>query len=219
MKLYFELGVEHILSLSAWDHILFLLMISFFFPIQQFKKIIYLVSFFTLGHFCSILMMYGLKIYVNSNYIEALIPLTIILAAYQNLKYAPHSNKTMVTPHITIQDSKPTNNFMLPPQKNQNFNITYLYYAEVLFFGIIHGTAFAQTLVQLLDKKQQIVLPLISFNIGVELGQIIFLCFFVVFINKCVPLTKIKQNSLKKWLSAFTIIVCFLLFLKRLLNY
>lgn len=53
-------------------------------------------------------------------------------------------------------------------------------YLIVLSFGFIHGMGFSVLLRSLLGSEESIILPLLSFNIGIELGQILILAVFYV---------------------------------------
>jgi hypothetical protein len=103
---------------------------------------------------------------LDSNIIEFLIPLTIAFTSIQNI----------LTTH----------------KKNESNAITI--YIITLFFGVIHGIGFSNLLIQMLDKES-ITLPLFSFNIGIEIAQLIVVGVFLLMAYILVRLLKIKQNT------------------------
>lgn len=165
---YLQLGWEHIISLDALDHQLFLLVLMAVYNYQDLKKILILITAFTLGH-CATLVLSSLEIVqIPSKWIEFLIPVTIFLTALDNILFSKKQNRLIRT------------NYFL-----------------ALFFGLIHGLGFANTVKIMLAEEQNILFPLLGFNIGVEMGQIflaaIFLLIFYLF-------TKIFKVSKRDWI-------------------
>lgn len=151
-KTYLELGFDHILDLNAYDHILFVVVLCAVYSYKDWKKILILVTAFTIGHSIT-LALSALNIVVfPSDIIEFLIPLTILLTAIFNVT-RNHSQEQLV-----------------------RFN-----YFMALFFGWIHGLGFSNFFKALLGKEENITGPLFAFNIGVELGQIIIVMLTVGF--------------------------------------
>lgn len=141
---YLELGFYHILDLNAYDHILFVVALCAVYSHLEWRKILILVTAFTIGHSIT-LALSALNIVVfPSDIIEFLIPLTILVTALLNVK-GNHDNDKLI-------------------------NINYFL---ALFFGWIHGLGFSNYFKALLGTEEQITGPLFAFNIGVELGQII----------------------------------------------
>ncbi|MEP7165141.1 MAG: HupE/UreJ family protein [Ferruginibacter sp.] len=140
---YLDLGWHHIISWDALDHILFIIALAAIYLIHNWKQVLILVTAFTIGHsFTLALSVYDL-VRVNSNWVEFLIPVTIILTAIFNLF-----------------------------QKNYKPASLRLNYFLALFFGLIHGLGFANSIRFMLAKGQTIAMPLLGFNIGLEVGQI-----------------------------------------------
>jgi ABC-type antimicrobial peptide transport system permease subunit len=148
---YLQLGFDHILDINGYDHILFIIALCAVYRYDQWKNVLILVTAFTIGHSIT-LALSALKIVVfNAEIIEFLIPLTIFLTAIFNVTKSENNEKVMMN------------------------------YALALFFGLIHGLGFSNYFKALLGKEESIVTPLLAFNIGVELGQmIIVICTMLV---------------------------------------
>ncbi len=165
---YLQLGWEHIISLDALDHQLFLLVLMAVYNYQDLKKILILITAFTLGHSATLVLSSLEIVQIPSKWIEFLIPVTIFLTALDNILFSKKQNRLIRT------------NYFL-----------------ALFFGLIHGLGFANTVKIMLAEEQNILFPLLGFNIGVEMGQIflaaIFLLIFYLF-------TKIFKVSKRDWI-------------------
>ncbi|MEX0884200.1 MAG: HupE/UreJ family protein, partial [Cyclobacteriaceae bacterium] len=48
-QLYFNLGIQHILDLNGFDHVLFIMALSVIYLLRDWRKIIVLVTAFTIG--------------------------------------------------------------------------------------------------------------------------------------------------------------------------
>jgi len=146
-SLYFELGFDHILDLNGYDHILFIVALCALYRIEEFKKLVILITAFTLGHSVTLGLATLNLISFNRSLIEFLIPCTILITAVNNIMV---KGKPIRRSHIVN-------------------------YAFALFFGLIHGMGFAGYLKNLLSKNDSILTPLFAFNLGLELGQIIII--------------------------------------------
>lgn len=154
-QLYFGLGKDHILDIgNGYDHILFVMALCAVYVITDWKKILVLVTAFTIGHSITLALATLRIISVNTELIEFLIPLTILLTAILNL----FSNEERVY---------------------SNKRIIHTNYWLALFFGFIHGMGFSNYLRSLLGKEESIFTPLLSFNLGLEVGQIIIVAIFM----------------------------------------
>lgn len=175
-SLYFGLGRDHILDyINGYDHILFVLALCAIYLVRDWKKILILVTAFTIGHSITLALATLNIISVNSDFIEFLIPLTIFITSFSNLFRKEGS----------IDNSK--------------VQINYVF---ALFFGLIHGLGFSNFLRSLLGKESQIVSPLLAFNLGLELGQIIVVTLFLAISYLFVDLMKISRRDLKLVLSS-----------------
>jgi len=139
---YVGLGASHMLT--GYDHLLFLLGVMFF--LTKFKDIVKFITAFTLGHCVTLIGATFLGITMNYFLIDALIALTVIYKGFDNIggfkKYF---------------DMKSPNLLKL-----------------VFIFGLIHGFGLSTRLQQLPlgEDSLQLLLRIISFNAGVEVGQI-----------------------------------------------
>ena len=141
---YFNLGWEHIISADALDHQLFILVLSAIYLAENWKKVLILVTAFTIGHSLTLALSTLDIIRFSSRWVEFLIPLTIVLTAVANL--------------------------IKPGFSRERLRVNYIL---ALVFGLIHGMGFANTIRVMLASSEDLLVPLFSFNLGLEAGQII----------------------------------------------
>lgn len=142
--LYLKLGLNHVLDWQAYDHILFLIVLVAAYTFSSWRKIVVLVSIFTIGHTLSLLLASYNVVSVSSTWIEFLIPITILIAAVYNL----------FTSGI-----------------NRSSESLGLFYVITIFFGLIHGFGFA-SYYKIINEDNEI-LPLLEFALGIEIAQLI----------------------------------------------
>ena len=143
--LYFKMGLNHVLDLSAYDHILFLIVLAVVFSFNQFKKVLWLVTLFTIGHSITLaLAAYGI-LNVSMNLIEFLIPVTIFITGVINVFTAKKSSTG-----------------------KENTNLVF-----ALFLGLIHGLGFSNYFKMMIGKEEDKLIPLLEFALGIEAAQII----------------------------------------------
>ncbi|MGE4514480.1 MAG: HupE/UreJ family protein, partial [Chryseobacterium sp.] len=82
---YLKLGWEHIISLDALDHQLFVLALIAVYSFNDLKKILILVTAFTIGHSITLALSTFDIVRVNSAWVEFLIPLTIVMTSLDNI--------------------------------------------------------------------------------------------------------------------------------------
>ena len=82
---YFDLGWHHIMARDALDHLLFVLALSAIYLIGNWKQVLILITAFTIGHSVTLALSVYDVIRVNSNWVEFLIPCTIVVTALFNL--------------------------------------------------------------------------------------------------------------------------------------
>lgn len=155
--LYFETGLRHVLDINAYDHILFLVVLTVPYSFKDWKNVLLLVTIFTIGHTLSLMLsVYGV-ITVNSTIIEFLIPITIMVTAIFNI----------------FKSGKKS-------QKNSS-SLNFVSIAT-LFFGVIHGLGFSNYFKLVLDKNaDEKLLPLLEFALGIEAAQVIIvLCVLIL---------------------------------------
>ena len=164
-ELYFQLGVNHILDMSGFDHILFVVVLCSLYPPGHWKKILFLVTAFTIGHSVTLAFATLNLIKVNAALVEFLIPLTIAVTAISNI---------------------------LRPQIKNGLQLNCLF---AFFFGLIHGLGFSNYLKALLGNEVSILNPLFAFNIGLEVGQLVIIASFLVFTILLFIWFKVKQRD------------------------
>jgi hypothetical protein len=152
-SLYFSLGFDHILDPNGYDHVLFIIALCAIYLLRHWKQVLILVTAFTIGHSITLALSTLQIINLRADIIEFLIPLTIFIAAMSNVfkRYYYISRR--------------------------NFQLNYAY---ALFFGLIHGLGFSNYLRTLLGKQADIVSPLLAFNLGIEVGQILVVGLFLL---------------------------------------
>jgi hydrogenase/urease accessory protein HupE len=143
--LYFKMGLTHVLDFSAYDHILFLIVLAVIFTNFQLRKVIWLVTLFTLGHSITLALSAYKILEVRMDLIEFLIPLTIFITGLINI----------------INSKKEAN-------KSGNINLIL-----ALFFGLIHGLGFSNYFKMMIGKEEDKLFPLVEFALGIEVAQII----------------------------------------------
>ena len=183
-EIFLNEGFKHILDPQAYDHIMFVVAICIIYRWFEWKEVLILVTAFTVGHSLTLALASLNIVKVNASLIETLIPITIIISAAMNLFQKPEDNSTG-----TIQ------------------------YALAAGFGLIHGLGFSNYLRSILAGEDSIIGPLLAFNIGVELGQII-----IVLITMTIGflITKVKLNYL--WYSRIVLGLIILTSIKLLLG-
>ena len=182
-QLYFKLGLQHILDIQGFDHILFVLALCAVYVARDWKKILILVTAFTIGHSLTLALATFNVVNVRSDVIEFLIPVTIAITALVTL-------------------------FKPKPSTGKGISLNYLFAG---FFGLIHGLGFSNYLKELLGKEASIWQPLLAFNIGLEVGQIIIVTAFLL----ATSLLNLAGVNRKDWtliVSAFVLgIACMLM--------
>ncbi len=142
---YFKMGLFHVLDIKAYDHILFLIVLAIVYQFKQWKKVLWLITLFTIGHSITLaLSAYGI-LNVRADLVEFLIPLTIFITGLMNVLTAKKASVG---------------------KENQN-----LFFA--LFFGLIHGLGFSNYFKIMIGKTSDKLVPLLEFALGVEAAQII----------------------------------------------
>mgnify|MGYP005993635237 CR=1 FL=1 len=82
---YFKMGLFHVLDIKAYDHILFLIVLAIVYQFKQWKKVLWLITLFTIGHSITLaLSAYGI-LNVRADLVEFLIPLTIFITGLMNV--------------------------------------------------------------------------------------------------------------------------------------
>ena len=177
--IYFQIGLKHVLDIHAYDHVLFLIALAIPFSFKDWKRVVLLVTLFTIGHTMALMLSVFGIIAIKVNVVELLIPITILITALFNLFTAGKSSK------------------------KESINVVFFI---TLFFGIIHGLGFSNYFKSSLggDAASK-VLPLSEFALGIEAAQIVVV--FVVLIVSYIVQT-VFRFSKRDWtlvMSAFII--------------
>ncbi len=176
-QLYFKLGYQHILDLAGFDHILFVIALCVIYLMRDWKKILILVTAFTIGHSLTLALATLKVVKVNTDLVEFLIPVTIALTCISNI---------------------------LKPKPAGGTGYVQLNYALALFFGLILGLGFSNYLSALLGRESSIFQPLLAFNIGLEVGQLVIVSLFLIISSLMVGILGVKR---KEWILIISSIV------------
>lgn len=143
--LYFKMGLNHVLDFTAYDHILFLIVLAVVYSLNQWKKVLWLITLFTIGHSVTLaLSAYGV-LNVRIDIVEFLIPVTIFITGVFNVLRVGKSSTG-----------------------KENINLIF-----ALFFGLIHGLGFSNYFRMMIGKEEDKLFPLLEFALGIEASQII----------------------------------------------
>ncbi|WP_417885352.1 HupE/UreJ family protein [Zunongwangia sp.] len=157
--LYLNLGLEHVLDWNAYDHILFLIAMVASYTFNSWKRVLWLVTTFTIGHTLALFLSTYEVVIVNTAWVEFLIPITIMVTAFYN---------------IFTASSK---------EKSGSANLLYF---TTAFFGIIHGLGFSTYFKMLSNGFSSKIAPLFEFALGIECAQaiVVFSALILAFIGQ-----------------------------------
>ncbi len=184
---YFNIGWKHIISWDAIDHLLFILALMAIYEFRQWKQVLILVTAFTIGHSLTLLLSVLDLIRFPNNWVEFLIPCTIILTAGFNFFYKKNVSKKI----------------------NLNYLIAFS-------FGLIHGMGFANNIRFMLASDQQIGMGLFGFNLGLEAGQVVVVAFILLLAYLFIHLLKLNKRFWVFLLSAGTFVLALKMALERI---
>jgi len=184
---YFRLGWEHIISANALDHQLFIAALAAIYLLQDWRQVLILVTAFTIGHSLTLALSVLDIVRFPSKWVEFLIPVTIVITAFSNL-----FQKKFTSRSVSIN------------------------YFLALFFGLIHGMGFANTLRFILAKDQNLGWGLLGFNLGLEVGQIVVVMIVLLIAHVMVNLIRIKRKEWVIFLSALVLGLAFKIAVERI---
>lgn len=187
-ELYLKLGLEHIADLKGYDHILFILTLCAVYSLKEWKRVLVLITAFTIGHSLTLALATLDLVRVDGDLIEFLIPLTIFITAMANLL----ARKEQISPFQH-----------------------YFKYGAALFFGLIHGLGFSNYLRSLLGSERGLALPLFSFNVGIEVGQIIIVSIIMLLTKVVVDLLRLPRREWHVLLSGAGLGISLVLIIER----
>lgn len=172
-----QYGINHVLDIDAYDHVLFLIVLTVPYIFKDWKRVLLLVSMFTLGHTLSLVLAAYNVISVNATIVEFLIPITILIIALFNVFTAGKGA--------------------------QKEKVGVLFFST-LFFGLVHGLGFAREFQMFLGDADNKLILLLEFAIGIELSQVIIV-FVVLFLGYIFQ--TIFRFSKRDWIMVFSAIV------------
>jgi len=170
---YFSLGWEHIISSDALDHQLFIAALAAIYVLKDWRQVLILVTAFTIGHSLTLALSVLDLVRVSTDWVEFLIPITIVVTALSNLRQTSFSPKKI--------------------------RINYFF---ALFFGMIHGLGFANAIRFTLIDSQSLGWSLLGFNLGLEVGQIVVVLAILLVGTLIINLAKVKRQHWVIFLSA-----------------
>jgi hypothetical protein len=189
--IFLRLGIHHILNISAYDHILFITLLTIGYKPRQWKIVLALVSAFTIGHTLSLAVSMLGYIHVQRDLIEWLIVITIFVTGVETL-------------------------LMAEVNETRAFTLKYWFkYALTMLFGLIHGLGFVSALVSLMGKESNLAIPLVSFNLGVELGQWVVIFMIMGFSFVVMHFFKLRAKILNRAISLAGIVISIVLLIIR----
>lgn len=175
--IYFNIGLQHVLDINAYDHVLFLLALTVPYEFKSWKRILILVSLFTLGHTVALFLSVFNILTIKPEIVEFLIPITILATALYNI----------------IATGKPA--------KKDSVSVTGII---TVFFGIIHGLGFSNYFNSILTgKPTDKLLPLFEFALGIEVAQIIVVLAALLLAYVVQTLLKFSKRDWILMVSAF----------------
>ena len=170
-EIFLPLGFQHITDLKGYDHILFVVALCAVFRLKDWKKVAVLITAFTIGHSVTLALATLNIITYSTKLIELLIPITIFLTCILNFFHK--------SAEYSLDRENPT----------------YLRYPMAMVFGLIHGMGFSNYLRSLLGKEESIWQPLLAFNVGLELGQLVIVAISLIISSLLLDVFRVKKHD------------------------
>lgn len=177
--IFFKIGINHVLDFNGYDHILFLIALTAPYAVKDWKRILILVSIFTVGHTFALLLSVLNILTVKATIVELLIPITILITAFYNIFTDGKSSK---------QDG-----------------ISFLGIVT-LTFGVIHGLGFSNYFKSMItgDTLDKVV-PTLEFALGIEAAQIIIISCVLILSFIMQTLFRFNKRDFTLIMSAFVL--------------
>ena len=170
-EIFLPLGFQHITDLKGYDHILFVVALCAVYQLKDWKKVAILITAFTIGHSVTLALATLNIITYSTNLIELLIPITIFLTCVLNFFHQ--------SAEYPLDKEKPS----------------YFRYPMAMAFGLIHGMGFSNYLRSLLGKEESIWQPLLAFNVGLEIGQLVIVAISLIISSLLLYIFKVKKHD------------------------
>ncbi|MFS4455163.1 HupE/UreJ family protein [Maribacter sp. 2304DJ31-5] len=164
---YIQLGLNHVLDINAYDHILFLSALAVPFTFKSWREVVFLATVFTITHCLSLVLSAFEIVIIDVPLIEFLIPVTIVITAIFNILYQK----------------------MVQGEKNIVFHVV-----ATAFFGLIHGFGFSNYFKMLVAGEEERIMPLLGFALGIEISQVIIVLCVLLLAYVLQSKMKIKQS-------------------------
>ncbi|WP_405385038.1 HupE/UreJ family protein [Maribacter sp. LLG6340-A2] len=164
---YIQLGLQHVLDINAYDHILFLTALAIPFTFKSWKNVLWLATIFTITHCLALVFSVFEIIVVNATYIEFLIPVTILATALYNL--------------FVLKDD------------NDGKNI-WFHLLSTGIFGLVHGFGFSNYFKMMVMGEDEKIVPLLGFAGGIELSQVLIVMLALVLAYVLQSILNVKQH-------------------------
>jgi len=144
LQIWIGQGIQHILDLDAYDHLLYIIALILPFALGRYQTLALQVTAFTLGHTLALVIAAQTTLPIDKVWIEIGILGSILLTACYGIAF---TSSDRVSP---------------------------LHYLVTLGVGCIHGLGFGNFFAQLHPEKgTEFLTSLIGFNLGVEVGQLV----------------------------------------------
>jgi hypothetical protein len=168
---FFTLGFQHITDFNGYDHILFVIALCAIYRLKDWKKVAVLITAFTIGHSVTLALATLQLINYNTKLIEFFIPITIFLTCLLNLFHRSAERPSQI-------------------EKSSIFR-----YPMAMGFGFIHGMGFSNYLRSLLGTEESIWQPLLAFNVGLEIGQLLIVFISLIISSLLLDIFRVKKHD------------------------
>ena len=178
-SVHLKMGLTHIADLGAYDHILFIVALCAIYRISEWKRVAILVTAFTIGHSVTLALAAMNIITFPQQTVETLIPITIIITCLYN---------------IFSKSNKPISSKITPGKVAYLTRQLFVNYFFAFFFGLIHGMGFSTFFKATADVDENFLWLLFSFNVGLEVGQLIIVAIILVVAYVVMDILMVKQR-------------------------
>ena len=230
---FFSLGLDHILS--GYDHLLFIL--GLLLLVTNLKRLLLVITGFTIGHSLTLSLSVINIIQVKSSLVEALIGYTIMFVGLEYLYKENNDHRVSMIFITTLSLLLLIFGNLINPNFPYFlisgillFSLGYFYLLKnlnsennllsiiTIIFGLIHGFGFGGFLLGSKISSENIFSGLLGFNLGVEVGQIIFVLLILLIYKLLMTLKITKIIEIMKNLSFFAVVFFgFFFFIQRLI--
>ncbi|CAN0604706.1 unnamed protein product, partial [Ectocarpus sp. 12 AP-2014] len=164
---YIKLGLQHVLDINAYDHILFLTAMALPFTFKSWKNVLWLATVFTVTHCLALVFSVYEIMVVDATWIEFLIPVTILATALFNIV-----DVMLLKENRTI----------------------WFHMLATGFFGLVHGFGFSNYFKMMIMGEEDKLAPLLGFAGGIELSQVVIVLLVLVLAFVVQTLMNVKQR-------------------------